>query len=163
MIVELAVWLAASVLLCDHVLLRPALFAFHFGREVIDPPPEGRLATRVAVGRALRRTSKGYWTITLGALAVLVIALVAGPWSGLVLIAVTALGLRTRKWHRNKGSAPSPQYHLHQPRCKVSRHPLTSLADSGGAPCCAFKAQPSRAHHRQGRPEKRRPGRCRGR
>ena len=51
MIVELAVWLAASVLLCDHVLLRPALFAFHLGREVIDPPPEGRLATRAAVGR----------------------------------------------------------------------------------------------------------------
>ena len=72
------------------------------------PPPEGRLPTREAVGRALRRTSKGYWTVTLAALAVLVIALVAGPWSGLVLIAVTVLGLRARRWHRNKGSAPSP-------------------------------------------------------
>ena len=108
MIVELAVWLAVSVLLCDHVLLRPALFAFHLGREVLDAPSEGRLPTREAVGRALRRTSKGYWTVTLAALAVLVIALVAGPWSGLVLIAVSVLVLRARKWDRNKGSAPSP-------------------------------------------------------
>ena len=108
MIVELAVWLAVSVLLCDHVLLRPALFVFHLGREVLDPSPEGRLPTRAAVGRAWRRTSKGYWTVTLAAIAVLVIALVAGPWSGLVLIAVTVLGLRARRWHRNKGSAPSP-------------------------------------------------------
>ena len=66
--VELAVWLAVSVLLCDHVLLRPALFAFHLGREVLDAPSEGRLPTRAAVGRALRRTSKGYWTVTLAAL-----------------------------------------------------------------------------------------------
>ena len=108
MIVELAVWLAASVLLCDHVLLRPALFAFHLGREVIDPPPEARLPAWAAVRRALRRTSKAYWTITLGALAVPVIALLAGPWSGLVLIAVTALGLRAWRWHRNKGFRPLP-------------------------------------------------------
>ena len=108
MIVELAVWLAASVLLCDHVLLRPALFALHLGREVIDSPPERRLPTWPAVWRALRRTSKAYWTITLAAVAVLVIAVVAGPWSGLVLIAVTTLGLRVWRWHRNKGSAPSP-------------------------------------------------------
>ena len=107
MIVELAVWLAVSVLLCDHVLLRPALFVFHLGREVLDAPPEGRLPTRAAVGRALRRTSKGYWTVTLAAIAVVVIALVAGPWSGLVLITVTVLGLRAWRWHRNKGSATS--------------------------------------------------------
>lgn len=107
-IVELAVWIAASVLLCDHVLLRPALFALHLGREVLDPPPEARLPAWAAVRRALRRTSKAYGTITLGALAVVVIALVAGPWSGLVLIAVTALGLRSWRLHRNQGSAPSP-------------------------------------------------------
>ena len=107
MIVELAVWLAASVLLCDLALLRPALFAFHLGREVIDPPPEGRLPTWAAVGRALRRTSRTYWTVSVAALAVLVIALVAGPWSGLVLIAATALSLRAWRWHRNAGSAPA--------------------------------------------------------
>lgn len=108
MIVELAVWLAASVLLCDLVLLRPALFVFHLGREVIDPPPEGRLPTWAAVWRALRRATKTDWTISVAAIAVLVIAFVAGPWSGLVLIAVTTLGLRVWRWHRNKASAPSP-------------------------------------------------------
>lgn len=108
MIVELAVWLASSVLLCDHVLLRPALFAYHLGREVTDSPRERRLPTWAAVWRALRRTSKAYWTITLAAVAVLVIAVVAGPWSGLVLIAVTTLGVRMWRWHRNKRSAPSP-------------------------------------------------------
>ena len=108
MTIELAVWLAASVLLCDHVLLRPALFAYHLGREVIDSPPERRLPTWAAVWQALRRTSKAYWTITLAAVAVLVIAVVAGPWSGLVLIAVTALGLRAWRCHRNKRSGLSP-------------------------------------------------------
>ena len=103
MIVELAVWLAVSVLLCDQVLLRPALFAFHLSRELLDPPSEDRLPTLAALGRAWHRTSKGYWTVTLAAIAVLVIALVAGPWSGLVLIAVTVLGLRAWRWYRDKG------------------------------------------------------------
>ncbi len=106
MIVELAVWLAALVLLCDVALLRPALFVFHLGREVIDPPPEGRLPIWSAIGRALRRTSKTYWAISFAAFAVLVIALVAGPWSGLVLIAATALSLRAWRRHHDENSAP---------------------------------------------------------
>ena len=152
MIVELAVWLAASVLLCDHVLLRPVLFAFHLGREVIDRPPEGRLHTWAAVWRALRRTYKTYWTISVAAFAVLVIALVARPWSGLVLIATAALSFRAWRWHQNAASAPAHEPIARSPKCSVSRHPLTSLADSGGAPCSASKAQPSRAHHGEGCP-----------
>lgn len=108
MIVELAVWLAASVLFCDLVLLRPALFVFHLGRELIDPPPEGRMPTWAAVWRALRRASKTYWAVTATAIAVLVIALVAGPWSGLVLIAVTALGRQAWRRHQNASSAHDP-------------------------------------------------------
>lgn len=107
MIVELAVWLAASVLLCDLALLRPALFVFHLGREVIAPPPEGCLPTWAAVWRALRRASKTDWAISAAAFAVLVIALVAGRWSGLVLLAATALGLRAWRRHQNAGSAPA--------------------------------------------------------
>ena len=107
MIVELAVWLAISVLLCDLVLLRPAIFVFHLGREVIDPPPEGRLPTWAAVGRALHRTSKTYWAVSGAAIAVLVIAFVAGPWSGLVLIAATAFSLRAWRRHQNAGPPPS--------------------------------------------------------
>ena len=107
MIVELAVWLAASVLLCDLALLRPALFVFHLGREVIDPPPEGRLPTLAAVWRALRRTYRTCWILSLVAIAVLVIAFVAGPWSGLVLIAVTTLSLRAWRRHHNAGPAPA--------------------------------------------------------
>ena len=106
MIVELAVWLAASVLLCDLALLRPTLFVFHLGRELIDPPPEGRLPPWAAVWRALRRASKTYWAVTAAAFTVLVIALVAGPWSGLVLIAVTALGRQAWRGHQNGSSAP---------------------------------------------------------
>ena len=109
MILELVVWLAASFLLCDLVLLRPALFVIHLGRELIDPPPEGRLPTWTVMWRALRRASKTYWAITATAFAVLVIAFVAGPWSGLVLIAVTAISLRVWRWLKNAGSAPSQQ------------------------------------------------------
>lgn len=107
MIVELAVWLAVSVLFCDLVLLRPALFAFHLGRELIDPTTEGRMPTWAAVWRALRRASKTYWAITAAAFAVLVIALVARQWSGLVLIAVIALGWQAWRWHQNEDSAPA--------------------------------------------------------
>ncbi len=106
MIVELAVWLAASLLLCDLSLLRPALFFYHLGREVFDPPPDERLPTWAAVGRALRRTTMAYWAVSFAAFAVLVIALVAGPWSGLVLLAATALSLRA--WKRQKNSSSTP-------------------------------------------------------
>lgn len=106
MIVELAVWLAALFLFCDLVLLRPALFVLHLGRELIDPPPEGRVPTWAAVRRALRRASKTYWAVTAAAFAVLVIALVTGPWSGLVLIAVTALGRQAWSQYQNADTTP---------------------------------------------------------
>ena len=102
MIVELAVWLAVSALLCDQVLRRPALFAFHQSREVLDPPSEDRLRTMVPLGRAWRRSSKSCWTVTLVAVAVVVIALLAGLWSSLVLLTVSVLGLQARRWQRNK-------------------------------------------------------------
>lgn len=107
MIVELAVWLAVSVLFCDLALLRPALFVLHLGRELIDPPPEGRMPTWAAAWRALRRASKTHWAVTAAAFAVLVIALVAGPWSGLVLIVVSALGWQEWRRQQNEGSAPA--------------------------------------------------------
>lgn len=91
MLVELAVWLAVSVLLCDLALLRPTLFIFYLSNEVIDRPPDARLSIRATAVRVLRKTSKTFWTVNLVPVVVLAIALLTGPWSGLTLIAVTAL------------------------------------------------------------------------
>ena len=91
MLVELAVWLAVSVLLCDLALLRPTLFIFYLSNEVIQHPTEVHLPIWTTVVRARRQTFKTFWTVNLVSLAVLVIALLTGQWSGLTLIAVTAL------------------------------------------------------------------------
>lgn len=99
MIVELAVWIAVWVLICDPVFLRPALFALYIHQEMIAPPSEERFPKWGAIWRALRRTSRANWGILIAAFAVLVIALAAGPWSGIVLIAATALSLRA--WRRS--------------------------------------------------------------
>lgn len=97
MMVEIAAWLAVSVLRCDLALLSPTLFIFYLGNEVIDRPPDARLSIRATVVRVLRQASKTFWTVYFAAVAVLAFALLTGTWIGLTLIAVTVLIWRARR------------------------------------------------------------------
>lgn len=98
-IVELALWLAVSVLACD-LLVRPVLFGVHLGREFLSPCPAGRPPVREAVGRVLRRTAMGHVAVMVAAFLVVAVVVVAGQWSGLVLIAGAVWGVRA--WRRDR-------------------------------------------------------------
>ena len=99
MMVELAVWLAGSVLACALVV-RPVLFGVHLGREILPASGAERLPMEQALRRAWRRTAASHVALTVGALVVVIVAVVAGPWSGLVLLAGTWLAVRTWRRHR---------------------------------------------------------------
>lgn len=105
-IVELAFWLAVSVLVCDNLLVRPALFSWHLGRELLSlgPGSAGRPSAREVLGRVLRRTAVGYVAVTVGAFVVVAVVLVAGQWSGLVLIPAAVWGVRL--WRRSRRDQP---------------------------------------------------------
>ena len=106
MLVELILWVAVSVLVCDFVLLRPVLFGVFLGREILSPTPAGRLPVGAAIGQALRRATAGYVAVTLAAVLVVVVVLIAGRWSGLVLLAGGVWGVRAwRRLRRGPDSA----------------------------------------------------------
>lgn len=102
MLVEMAVWLAVSVLACDLVV-RPVLFGVHLGREILPSSGAARLPLGQALWRACRRTAASHVAITVVALVVVTVAVVAGQWSGLVLGAGTWLAVRA--WRRHRKSA----------------------------------------------------------
>ena len=102
MVVEMIVWLAVSVLACD-LLVRPALFGVHLGREILPPAGAARLPLWQALWRACRRTAASHVAVTVGAGVVVAVAVVSGQWSGLVLIAGTWLAVRA--WRRHRKSA----------------------------------------------------------
>ena len=102
MLVELAVWLAVSVIACDLVV-RPVLFGVHLGREMLPASGAERLPLGQALWRACRRTAASHVALTVGALVVVGVAVIAGQWSGLVLIAGTWLVVRA--WRCRRGSA----------------------------------------------------------
>ena len=101
-LVELAVWFAVSVLACDLVV-RPVLFGVHLGREMLPASGAERLPLGQALWRACRRTAASHVALTVGALVVVTLAVVAGQWSGLVLIAGAWLVVRTWRRHRRSG------------------------------------------------------------
>lgn len=102
MLVELAVWLALWTLACD-LAMRPVLLGVHLGREMFPPAGEERLPLGPALWRACRRTAASHVAVTVGAVVVVTVAVVTGPWSGLVLGAGTALVVWT--WRRHRKSA----------------------------------------------------------
>ena len=102
MLVELAVWLAVSVLACDMVV-RPVLLGVHLGREMFPSAGEERLPLGQALWRACRRTAASHVAVTVGAVVVVTVAVVTGPWSGLVL--GVGMWLVVRTWRRQRGSA----------------------------------------------------------
>lgn len=105
-IAELAVWIAVWVLRCDPAFLLLAIFFFYLYQEIIARPSEKCSPKWRAVWRVLSRTSRTNWAALIAAFSVLVIALVAGPWSGVVLISATLRGLWVWRSHRNKCSTP---------------------------------------------------------
>ena len=102
MIVELALWGALWVLVCDNLLVRPALFSWCLGRELLSlgPSSAGRPSVREVLGRVLRRTAMGYVAVSVGAFVVVTVVLVAGQWSGVVLIPGAVWGVRL--WRRSR-------------------------------------------------------------
>ena len=101
-IVELALWGALWVLVCDNLLVRPALFSWCLGRELLSlgPSSAGRPSVREVLGRVLRRTAMGYVAVSVGAFVVVTVVLVAGQWSGVVLIPGAVWGVRL--WRRSR-------------------------------------------------------------
>ena len=101
-IVELALWGALWVLVCDNLLVRPALFSWYLGRELLSlgPTSAGRPSVREVFGRVLRRTAMGYVSVSVGAFVVVTVVLVAGQWSGVVLIPGAVWGVRL--WRRSR-------------------------------------------------------------
>ena len=102
MLVELAVWLAVSVLACG-LMVRSALFGVHLAREILPASGVERLPLGQALWRACRRTAASDVAVTIGALVVVTVAVGAGQWSGLVLIVGTWLVVRA--WRRHRRSA----------------------------------------------------------
>ena len=103
MLVELALWLAVSVLACGLVV-RLVLFGVHLGREIPPSSGAGRLPLGQALWRTCRRTAASHVAVTVGALVVVTVVVVAGQWSGLVLVAGTWLGVRSWR-HRRRSPA----------------------------------------------------------
>ena len=95
-------WLFVSVLVCDNLLVRPALFSWHLGRDLLSlgPSSAGRPPAREVLGRVLRRTAMGYVAVSVGAFVVVAVVLVAGQWSGVVLIPGAVWAVRL--WRRNR-------------------------------------------------------------